>query len=185
MDWHKGNPDIIHDAALAQAAYSGTGEVHGWQRDMELSGPDRSVYHKDGKVKIAIRGTNPRNKRDLGTDVLVGLGLLDVSSRAKNTLKTTDRAIQKYGKENVSLVGHSLGGSLAAHVSRKRGLSATGFNAAMGPIDTLRKRTYGKFHSVSTRTDPISHFTRRTGRIGKQTITKATKWDPHTLSNYI
>jgi predicted esterase YcpF (UPF0227 family) len=102
----------------------------------------------------------------------------------KNATKTADHAIRKYGKENVSLTGHSLGGSQAAYVSRKRGLNATGFNAAMSPVDLVRKRTYSKFHQVSTTNDPIAHFTNRVGRIGKKTILKATKFNPHALSNY-
>lgn len=186
MDWHQGNPDLIIDAELSQAAYSGATEVKGWQKDIHLSGPDHAVFHKDGKAKIAYRGTDVKNKRDLGTDALIALGLQDKSSRMKRAVRTADAVSAKYGKENVSLTGHSLGGSQSQYVSRKRGLSATGFNAAMSPVDAFRKRTYSKFHSISTASDPISRITHfDAGRIGKKTTVKQTKFNPHTLSNYI
>jgi hypothetical protein len=185
MDWHQGNPDLIIDAELSKAAYSGASEVHGWQKDVSLSGPDHAVFHKEGKAKIAYRGTDVKNKRDLGTDALITLGLQDHSSRMKRAVRTADQVTAKYGKENVSLTGHSLGGSQSLHVSRKRGLGATGFNAAMSPVDLLRKRTYSNFHLVTTANDPISKFTHSVGRIGKKTTVKQTKFNPHSLSNYI
>lgn len=185
MEWHQGNPDIIHDAALSAAAYSGVQEVNGWQKDIDLSNENRAVYHKQGKAKVVFRGTNPKNLRDLGTDALIGLGLQDKSTRFKNAVKTTDLAIAKYGKENVSLTGHSLGGSQAAYVSRKRGLKATGFNAAWSKIDEMRNRTYSHFHAIQTTSDPISNRTSKIKRIDKKTWVQSKKWNPHALSNYM
>lgn len=186
MEWHQGNPDIIHDAALSAAAYSGTQEVHGWQKDMELSNENRVVYHKDGKAKVAFRGTNPTNLKDLGTDVLVGLGLQDKSSRMKNALKTTNLAIKKYGKDNVSLTGHSLGGAQAAYVSRKAGVKATGFNTPWSKLDEMRNRTYSHFHAIQTKSDPISGRNRSVGKIGKKTWVNSKSWNPHSISqNYV
>lgn len=186
MDWHQGNPDLIIDAKLSHAAYSGVGEVDGWQKDVHLSGPDHSVYHKEGKAKIAYRGTKLSNKKDLQADVLIGLGLQDKSNRFKRAVRTADQVSAKYGKHNVSLTGHSLGGSQAQYVSRKRGLDATGFSAAMSPIDAVRKRTYSKFHSISTASDPISKYTHHhVARVGKKTTAKQIKWNPHAMSNYV
>jgi hypothetical protein len=186
MQWHQGNPDLIIDAELSRAAYSGATEVNGWQKDVHLSGPDHSVFHKEGRAKIAYRGTDVRNKRDLGADALIALGLQDKSNRFKRAVRTADAVSAKYGKGNVSLTGHSLGGSQSQYVSRKRGLDATGFNAAMSPVDTLRKRTYSKFHSISTASDPISLITHhKVGRIGKKTTVRQRKANPHALSNYI
>jgi hypothetical protein len=186
MQWHQGNPDLIVDAKLSEAAYSGATEVHGWQKDLHLSGPDHSVFYKGGKAKIAYRGTDVTNKRDLGADALVALGLQDKSNRFKRAVRTADAVSVKYGKENVSLTGHSLGGSKSQYVSRKRGMSATGFSAAMSPVDIFRKRTYSKFHSISTASDPISFITHhKVGRIGKKTTARQTKFNPHALSNYI
>lgn len=180
--------DILIDAKLADAAYSQKPEVDGWARDTSLSNENRSVYTKGGKAKVAFTGTNFKKKRwvdDVGSDLLVGLGLQDYSSRMKNAKKTTDEAIKKYGAQNVSLTGHSLGGSQAAYVSRARGLKATGYNAAFSPIDLLRKRTYTNFKNVSTTTDPISMFGRRLSRM-THIKTKAKSANAHGLkANFI
>lgn len=183
-DWHQGNPDIIVDRDLAAAAYSGAQEVDGWEKDVELSNENRTVYQKEGKAKVAFRGTNPKNLKDLGTDLLVGLGLQDKSSRMKNAVKATDMVIAKYGKENVSLTGHSLGGSQAAYVSRARGLDATGFNAAFSRVDEVRNRTYSKFHAVQTKSDPIGGTVRNVRKVGKKTWVNSNSWNPHALSNF-
>lgn len=189
MDWHKGDIDLIADAALAQDAYDPKGkhkdELHGWERDVSLSGPDHTVYHKAGKAKVAYRGTRPSNFKDLAADALLAVGLQDKSNRFKRAVRTAERVKQKYG--DVSVTGHSLGGAQAAYVSRAVGVKGTGFGAAMSPVDShLRRRTYSKFHSISTFNDPISSITHHhTGRIGKKTTVKGTKWNPHAMSNYL
>lgn len=186
MDWHQGTPDIIHDAKLAEAAYSGAMEVDGWQKDVSLSGPDHSVFHKDGHAKIAYRGTNLGNRKDLEADALLAVGLQDYSNRFKRAVRTADQVEKKYGKGKYTLTGHSLGGSQAIHVSRNKGVKATTFAAAMSPVDAhLRKRTYSHVHSVTTAADPISKYTNITRGIGKHTIIPQTKWNPHSTDNFM
>lgn len=186
-NWHQNNQDLIDDANLSKAVYSMQENVRDWKIDKTLSNENRAVYHnhRTGKAKVAFRGTKPSNVRDLGTDLLIGLGLQDVSSRFKNAVRTTDLAIAKYGKENVSLTGHSLGAAQSAYVSRKRGLKATGFNTPWSKADEMRNRTYSHFHSIQTTTDPISVRTARIGKVGKKTWTKSKSWNPHALSNWI
>lgn len=191
MEWHEGNIDLIADAKLAAAAYHGHNEVDGWQRDVELSNIDRSVYTKEGKAVVAYSGTRITGKhkwRDLGTDILIGIGAQDVANRFKTSRKTAELAAAKYGKENVRVTGHSLGGSIAQHVSHKTGLKATGFSAAMSPVDILaRKRTYKHFTSVSTSSDPISLFTRQHSQIGRKhhRVRSKVKGNPHAMQNYL
>jgi hypothetical protein len=190
MDWHKGDPDLMADAALSHDAYETTAkhkdELHGWERDITMSGPDHTVYHKGGKAKIAYRGTNPSNFKDLAADGLLAVGLQDKSNRFKRAVRTARQVKEKYGGD-VSVTGHSLGGAQAAHVSRAVGVKGTGFGAAMSPVDShLRRRTYSNFHSVSTFNDPVSSITHHhTRRIGKKTTVKGTKWNPHAMSNYL
>ena len=184
MDWHQGNPDIIHDAKLANAAYSGSSEVDGWQKDLDFNSfnTEHTVYHKDGKAKIAFRGTVPTNSKDRHADYLLSVGLQDKSNRFKRAVNTVDKVVQKYGKENVSVTGHSLGAAKAAYVSRARGVKSTGFST---PLSVFNKRTYAHHHNVSTTADPISWVGQRTKGVGKQTRAKQTKWDPHTMSNFV
>lgn len=102
----------------------------------------------------------------------------------KNAKKTTDQAIQKYGKDNVSLTGHSLGGSQAGYVSRKTGLKSRGFNAAWSPIDLLRKRTYSNFTNHTSNGDPISALGRNVGRMNQVKV-KSKSVNTHGLVNFI
>jgi hypothetical protein len=180
----------IIDAKLSEGAYRQLPSVQGWTRDDALSNQNRSVYTKDGKAKVVARGSdfsNPRSKvfwDDLGSDVLVGLGLSDVSSRNKNARRTADLAIQKYGKENVSATGHSLGGSQSLYLNRKTGIPATAFNAGVSPIETLFKRKYKGATNYITGTDPISFFSRGVKGLTTKTVKPKTKFS-HSLFNFI
>lgn len=140
------NTETIH-AQLAKASYGKEAPGHGYQLDTELSNRDRHVYHKDGKAVVAFRGTNLSGTkdrfRDLAADALITLGLTHTSKRFKGAAETTDKALQKYGKENVSLTGHSLGGSQALHVSKKNkdlNLETHAYNPGVSPIDVARSK---------------------------------------------
>ena len=142
--------ETIH-AQLSKAAYGKEDPAHGYQLDTELSNRDRKVYHKDGKAVVAYRGTNLSGSkdrfRDLAADGLIALGLTNASKRFKGANDTADKALQKYGKENVSLTGHSLGGSQALHVAKKHkdlNLETHAYNPGISPVDVVRSK--GIFH---------------------------------------
>jgi hypothetical protein len=80
--------------------------------DQELSNSNTKVWvdKETGKPVIVHRGT--KTIGDLGTDILVGLGLGKYSSRVKQVKKTTKKVEEKY-KQAADTVGHSLGGYLA------------------------------------------------------------------------
>ena len=113
----------------------------GYVIDKELSGKDYTVYYnpKTKKASIRYRETDPSNWRDLTTDALVFTGLQGIGSRFKRAEKVYDRAAQKYGgKGNVSVYGHSLGGTQALHVNQTRGASAWAYNPGVGPIEPFK-----------------------------------------------
>jgi hypothetical protein len=173
-------------ARLSDGAYGGK-DVEGYTIDKQLSSPDRTAYVKDGKVTLAYRGTDFKNKsntyRDLGTNALLALGLQDVSSRFKNAKKASDQAIEKYGKDNVNVTGHSLGGSQALYLSNKRGLQGSAFNPFAGVVDSLRKRTYNATAYVN-QNDPIASLTGRVSGL-KRHVIKGKKSNPHSLAHFI
>lgn len=161
---------VNHDAMIEK----------GWIVDKELSGKDYTTYYnpRTKKASIRYRETDPTNWRDLSTDVLIGVGLQGLGSRFKRAEKVYDRASQKYGgKDNVSVYGHSLGGTQALHVNQTRGAEATAYNPGAGPIEPLKKvyntaaaflgdkkakrrikNQKQKAHVVHNVTDPISTF---------------------------
>lgn len=150
---------------LAKASYAKDKRVQGYEIISELSTDDRVAYRNlnSNHVVISFRGTDPgslkgfhnsRAFRDITTDIMMGLELENYNSRFKKAEQTTKRGIQKYGKENVTVVGHSLGGSQALHVSEKYGVEAVAFNPFVGP-QHIRKQ-YPNATVVTNVTDPIS-----------------------------
>jgi hypothetical protein len=190
-------------AQLADGAYGRKG-VDGWELDTDLSNSNRAVYHKDGKAVVSFRGTDlsgSKNRwKDLGTDVLLALGLESMSTRFQNAKKTTDAALTKYGEGNVSLTGHSLGGSQALYVHQKTGLDTHAFNPGVSPLDVFRsggqmdesfvlsgfpKKTMGRnARAYITRTDLIGGLAPLTKGLKTIVIGQKTR-SPHSIKNFI
>lgn len=161
-----------HYAELASGAYGGKSMEHlGYEIDPELSNKNRTLYYnKDtNKAIYSFRGTTPKNIHDLATDALLAVGLKDISSRFRNANKYTKRAIEKYG-DNLSVAGHSLGGSQALYVNSKHGIEARTFNPYVEPkikkANLLNKVIYSLFKKpvqsnafiYRTTADPVSIF---------------------------
>lgn len=151
--------DIILNAKLASGSYTKEPEINGWKSDPELSGEDYTTYVKDGKAKIAYRGTDLKNTRDIGADILIGTGLQDLSNRMKKARIVAEKAQQKYGNQNVTTTGHSLGGVQSAYVNRKLKIPAVTFNTGSTPIDLLTKRKFTKdLKNITSEGDIISQW---------------------------
>lgn len=166
--------DIKTLAKLADGAYGGK-EVEGYTIDKSLSTPDRTAYvSPEGDITLSFRGTDLKNKnntwRDLGSDALVTLGLQKLSSRYKNQQKGLDSAIEKYGKDKVSVVGHSLGGGLATTVGARRGVKSVAFNPAIGVGDVIRNRTYTNAKVYRTADDPVSFLSSKVKGLKTQVV---------------
>lgn len=97
---------------------------------------------------------NSRAFRDITTDIMMGLEIEQYGSRFQKAEAATRRGIQKYGKENVTVVGHSLGGSQALHVSQKYGVKAVAYNPFIGPQHL--RGSYPKATIIHNVTDPVS-----------------------------
>lgn len=98
-----------------------------WDVDNEFTTDQTTVYHhKPSKnTVVAFRGT--KEPGDLVTDSLMFLGLGGKTKRFKEANELTKRVVEKYGKTNTSLTGHSLGSNIASDVSKKQDLPTTGF----------------------------------------------------------
>lgn len=194
-------------AILADGSYGGK-EVENFTIDRDLSDRNRTVYvDKDGKAHIAFRGTNLSGASktkwaDLGADALIALGLQDLSARFKGSMRTTRKAIDKYGKENVSVLGHSLGGSQALYVHARTGIDAHAFNPGISPVDVRRSRgvfgpervltlfpkrpKYGEnAHAYITRGDLISGLAPLVQGLQVHTVPTKVKQNPHALRNFL
>lgn len=100
----------------------------GYEVDTSLSDTNTTIFTKGSEACVAFRGTDFLNWRDVSADVMLALGLEGFSIRFLKSLSTTNKAISKYGHANVSVTGHSLGGTQALFVNSKTGVMAVVFN---------------------------------------------------------
>lgn len=167
----------------------------GYDIDYDLSDGDRVVYMKNNKVVIAFRGTNPTNLTDLGTDVVLALGLQALTKRFEKSVEMTNKAISKYGFENVSLTGHSLGGAQALFVGYFTHLKTVAFNpgafvvqslvgATSNAIDGITgKDTGDNLHIFTSGADPLSVFSHLQNAHHYQFKAKSL-WAQHAIDNF-
>lgn len=141
-------------AAAAESAYKRNRvdrEMHlakhgyvDWEIDHELSGKENTVFkNSEGKVIFAVRGTDFKNEQggkwgDLGTDALLSLGLETITPRYRRSKKNLKRTMKKYGNDNVTLTGHSLGGKIAHELALQNKLEAHLFNQGSTYVHTRR-----------------------------------------------
>jgi len=116
---------MYDDAIFAKAAYNyrDTVPVSDYDLDKDLSNDDMSVYYNpiQKKAVVAYRGTRPTNVFDLAADYAISHNFEGNHPRFKRAAKLARKAIDKYGKGNVRLTGHSLGGSLALYANQELG----------------------------------------------------------------
>ena len=105
--------------------------------DKELSTPDSLVIQKpNGKVEIAYRGTQLSGKpnlEDIYTDATIAVGADRTTRQFQAAEDQIEKAINKYGKENIDhLTGYSLGGTKALSMGQKYNIESTTFNPFIG-----------------------------------------------------
>jgi hypothetical protein len=119
-----------------------------WSIDKELSDTRSLVLHDGTNTILAYRGTDQfgyDTKADLSADFNILLGanrdnmdtnLLQPARflHAEDKFKAVE---QKYGKDNLMLSGHSLGGQLGDYIGRKHGVDAVVFNAGESPVGAV------------------------------------------------
>lgn len=103
--------------------------------------------NKTGKIVLCFQGTDPKKRPGtLKSDVNTILGVRDSASVDADLL--VKAFVEKYGKDNVELVGHSLGGNLATDAGLRNKVRVTAFNAlglSLTQRIDQRKRIVGKF----------------------------------------
>lgn len=129
---------------------------YGYVLDRELTNPRENVVAwnpSQKKLLYISQGTDPRNQKDLQTDVLLATGGLKQTKRYEEERNALLKAQRKYGAESnqVNLIGHSLGGSVVNFLAPS-GSHAYTYNAAYTPGQKARAET----HNYRTAGDAIS-----------------------------
>lgn len=91
----------------------------GYVYDSDLSNGNNQVYFnpKDKKLLLSVAGTH--NLRDVGTDIYLLGGKLKDTNRYKESKSTLEKAKKRYGVDNATIAGHSLGGSVSQYIASK------------------------------------------------------------------
>jgi hypothetical protein len=110
--------DRMHTyAPFAKAAYNAPSG--GADTMPRYSNENRVLYASDTDPKKAVlsfRGTDVKNRNDLGTDALLALHLEGLSSRFQNAKRAAQAAQAQYS--DLTLTGHSLGASQALYAAK-------------------------------------------------------------------
>ena len=108
---------------LIKSSYAGTNEAEqigqklGYKLDRDLSNRKQRVF-VDENNKPIVTYTGTRTLGDVITDGALAVGLGGFTQRFQQSKSVADKARLKYGQP-LTIVGHSLGGSLAEHSGNK------------------------------------------------------------------
>lgn len=167
----------------------------------EFSSPDHvAFFNRDtGNAILAFRGTNPSNVRDLGTDVAIATGLQGITPRFADAGRVTKQLVDKFGRGNVHVTGHSLGGSQALHAAGRHGVEAHAYNpgaglpkflfGGLGVLAFLQekfgsKAKANKTHIYTTGVDPISRMSVHHPNASVH-FRKPSSLDVHSIQNFL
>jgi hypothetical protein len=181
--------EIKEYARLSQAAYKRLQPVDGYAIDTDLSDRNSTTYVKDGRATVAYAGTRLSGAsgarwRDLGQDALIALSLKGLSSRMQGAESTAKKAVAKYGRDKVSLTGHSAGSTAALYAHQRLGtedggVRTVGFNPGISPLD-VKRSNYAldvAKHVLPTFGLPYSVAADRPMKLGKNAQIHAVKGD--------
>lgn len=129
--------------------------LSGYTEDKRYSSREARVYKdKKGNPTIVFRGT--ARKRDIGTDIMYGLGLGKHTRRARKSRKLAKRVRRDYKGKKLTAMGHSLGGALAEGIKADRVIT---YNKAAG-LNSFRKKRKSTQIDYRHRGDAVSYLSR-------------------------
>jgi len=130
--------------------------IYGYHLDKNLSTVESQVWvNKHGKVVVSFRGTT--NAKDLKTDAKI-VARSRSDARFTDAKKLTEKVINRYGKGNVNITGHSLGGTIGRYVSSELGISQGAvFNPGASPSEYGKHVDKTKLKTIINHLDPVSH----------------------------
>ena len=160
------NDTKYHEVLKQAAGYSyknGSPAPDGYEVVKSIDNKDTGfhaeVLAKGNDVIVAYRGTDITSVQDIRNDVAMARD--KIPAQATDAIKVYDQVKQDYPNSDVTVTGHSLGGSLSQIVSSVRGCDAVTFNA-YGTKDMFE-------NSANIKEENIVNY--------------VNEWDPITMSN--
>jgi hypothetical protein len=140
----------VKDFLNASYEKSPPNDLDGYILDKSLSSATAKVYYnpQTNHAVVAHRGT--KGTADWGNNLAYALGAYEYTPRYKQGKKTQDKAEAKYGKQNISTLGHSQGAILA----RKLGTN-TKEVINVNPAYTFEKPKKNEYN-IRSSTDVVS-----------------------------
>jgi len=187
-------------AVIAQEVYDEPSKRTGRDGWKYVSGDKRhGIWSRDGKAVVGIRGTDFKDAKDLADDVAIGVGALKLTPRYRRAKKWVKKAIKKYGKKNVEVAGHSLGGKISKELAKDFGIKGSTFNAGASVSDAAssildrtackinkkgkRCKRAKKVENYRTAIDPVSAAA--VADLNTTTVKRKKGKDPHAIANFV
>lgn len=151
----KGGKMIIGDVKkLINASYNKKlSNIDGFELDKDLSDKRVQVYKKNSDVYVVHRGT--QGFADVLTDIKMAVGYKK-DKRFRHARDIQKKAMEKYGKDNIHTLGHSLGARLAEEYGQ-RGKEIITLNKPALPEDIIKKKKIKENQvDIRTKLDPVS-----------------------------
>jgi hypothetical protein len=169
-----GKLSISNLQGLLKKSYEKPQNYMEYEVDKDLSDDKAQVYRnkKTGEVVVSHRGT--QGLGDMALDLKYALGYdLHDSNRYKHAQDIQRKAEAKYGAENITTIGHSLGSKLARDVGQNS-KEVIELNPAYNIPDAIKKKS-DKTYSLRTQYDPVSFLLPLFKRKDKNTTTIESK----------
>jgi len=133
----KGKIDAVHEG-LQNSKYNYIDDLKDFKVDEELSTIDNLVLHntETGEVTVSYRGTkdNPLRTKSFLKDWRINgqiAGGGTNTTRVKQGQKQLDKVVEKYGKSELSLSGHSQGGHVSYELGTVNDIPSYSYNPAI------------------------------------------------------
>lgn len=144
--------------------------------DKDLSGQRVKVYNNPQTNESVVVHRGTKGSKDVFTDLKLGLVNQKNNNRYNHSKNIQKKAEQKYGANNITTVGHSLGANIASEVGQNSN-QIINLNGAVTPADVLFKKVPQKQKDIRSSRDPVS-ILRNLQRGNKATTIKSKSYNP-------
>lgn len=167
---HGGALPVKDIKELLKHSYDKQPSSHGdYELDPELSGQRVQVYKKRGSNQAVVVHRGTQGIHDWGNDLKYALGFdISNSNRLKHARDIQQKAEAKYGANNISTLGHSLGSKIARDVGQNSN-EIINLNPAIAPQDVNKPKS-DKEYDIRTSLDPVSALSNLTQNTNTITI---------------